>query len=271
MNGPCPQMQDKVADYVLGALDAQQAEALENHLAGCAACRQYAQSLQEQARSLAALGERLDTDMEARRERVIEALQDASPVQTSTRLFPSGGIGILPMIHGQDAHATRNRLFRHSLRMSIAAVLVLGAGVIIGRATAPRPVEVEQLRADLQASIVASLKPAVQESVLAEVDRHLESSFVANEASLRSELAEQLRGDLQLFATRFATGSDRRMDKKFAELVQLIEETRLKDRQQVAKALDRIEQNRVRDKAQFGMGLQSVAALTAKATPAIQH
>ena len=175
------------------------------------------------------------------------------------------------MIHGQDAHATRNRLFKYPLRMSVAAALVLGAGVILGRATAPRPVDVERLRADLQASIIASLGPAVQESVLAEVDRRLESGLAANEASLRDELAEQLRGDLQLFATQFTVGSDRRMDKRFAEFVQLIEEARLKDRQQVAKALDRIEQNRVRDKAQFGMGLQSVAALTAKATPAIQH
>ncbi len=251
MNGPCPQMQDKVADYVLGALDTQQAEALEKHLVDCEACRQYAQSLQEQAQSLVALGRRLDADMEVRRDRVIDALQNVSPVQTGTwRLFPPvGGF----------------------LRMSVAAALVLGVGVLIGRATAPRPVDIGQLRADLQASIIASLKPAVQESVLAEVDRRLESGVVANEASLRSELAEQLRGDLQLFATQFATGSDRRMDKKFAELVQLIEDARLKDRQQVAKALDRIEQNRVRDKAQFGMGLQSVAALTAKATPPIQH
>jgi len=251
MNRPCPQMQDKVADYVLGALDTQQAQALQEHLGGCEACRQYARSLQEQAQSLVALGQRLEADMEARRDRVIEALQDVSPAETDTRrIFPSvGGI----------------------LRISVAAVLVLGAGVIIGRATAPRPVDVEQLRADLQASIVASLKPAVQETVLAEVDRCLESGLAANEANLRNELAEQLRGDLQLFATQFAAGSDRRMDKRFAEFVQLIEEARLKDRQQVAKALDRIEQNRVLDKTQIRTGLQYVAALTTKATPATQH
>ncbi len=251
MNGPCPQMQDKIADYVLGALDIHEAEALQKHLGGCEVCRQYAQSLQDEAQSLVTLGRQFDNDMEARRDRVIEALQDVSPVEMGTqRLFPPvGGF----------------------LRMSVAAVLVLGAGVIIGRATAPRPVDVEQLRSDLQVSILASLKPAVQENVLAEVDRRLESGLAANEASLRSELAEQLRGDLQLFAAQFTAGSDRRMDKRFAEFVQLIEEARLKDRQQIAKALDRIEQNRVRDKAQIGMGLQSVAALTAKATPASQH
>jgi anti-sigma factor RsiW len=251
MNRPCPEMQDKIADYVLGALDTRQTEALQEHLAACEACRQYAQSLEKQAQALVALGRQVDTDMEARGDRVIEALQDVSPVQAGTRrLFPPvGGF----------------------LRMSIAAALVLGAGVILGRSVAPRPVDVEQLRADLQASIVASLKPAVQESVLAEMDRRLESGLAANEASLRGELAEQLRGDLQLFATQFTAGSEQRLDKRFAEFIQLIEEARLKDRQQVAKALEQIEHDRVRDKAQFGTGLQYVAALTAKATPAIQH
>jgi hypothetical protein len=251
MNRPCPEMQDKVADYVLGALDSQEADALEEHLAACEACRRYARSLQEQTQALVALGRQMDADMEARRDKVIEALGAVLPLSTGTRrLFPPvGGF----------------------LRMSVAAVLVLGAGVIIGRATAPRSVDVEQLRADLQASIAASIKPAVQESILAQVDRRLETGLAANEASLRDELAEQLRGDLQLFATQFTAGSEQRLEKRFAELVQLIEAARQQDRQQVAKALDQIEHDRVRDRAQFGTGLQYVAALTAKATPAIQH
>jgi anti-sigma factor RsiW len=245
MNRPCPEMQDKIADYVLGALDTRQTEALQQHLAACEGCRKYAQSLQEQAQLLVALGRNLDTDMESRQDKVIEALQDVSPVQAGTRrLFPSGGIGILPMVHGQDAHATR-----YILRMSVAAVLVLGAGVMIGRSVAPHPIDVEQLRADLQASIVASLKPTVQESVLAEVDHRLESGLAVSEASLRDKLAEQLRGDLQLFATQFAAGSEQRLEKRFAELVQLIEAARQQDRQQVAKALDQIEHDRVRDRA----------------------
>jgi len=248
MNRPCPEMQDKVADYVLGALDTQQVEALQEHLGGCDACRQYAQSLQEQAQSLVALGHRLDADMEARRDKAIEALQDVSSVQTGTRrIFPSvGGF----------------------LRMAVAAVLVLGAGVVIGRATAPQPVEVERLRADLQASIVASLKPVMQENIQAEVDQRLESGLVAGEASLRDKLAEQLRGDLQLFATQFTAGSEQRLEKRFAEFVQLIEEARLKDRLHVVRALEQMEQNRYRDRTKIQT---SLAAVIEKKPAAIQH
>ena len=67
------------------------------------------------------------------------------------------------------------------------------------------------------------------------------------------------------------TNSQTQVERRFDELVQIVEEARLKDRQRVAKALEQIEQNRLRDKTQIGMGLQSLAALTTKATPAVQH
>jgi len=251
MNGPCPQMQDQIADYVLGALDTQQAEALRAHLAGCDGCRQYAQSLKSQARSLVAFGGQIDTDMEARQDRVIEALQAMSPAEAGrTRVFPFVG---------------------RFLRTAVAAVLVLGFGVSIGRWTAPRSVDVEQLRADLQASITASVGLAVQENILSQVDQRLQAGLSKNEAKLRAELAGQVRDDVQRFAAQAASSSETLVEKRFVELVQLVEEARLKDRQRVARAFEQIEQNRARDKAQIGMGLQSLAALTAKATPAVQH
>ena len=146
MNQPCPQMQDRIADYVLGVLDPQQSEILREHLAGCDACRQYAQSLGSQARSLVALGSQIDADMEARQARVIEVLQTVAPAEArTTRAFP---------------------LLGGFLRTAVAAVLVLGVGVGLGRWTAPRGVDIEQLRTDLQASVTASVASTVQESVL---------------------------------------------------------------------------------------------------------
>ncbi len=245
MNKPCPQRQDRIADYVLGTLDLQQAEILREHLAGCEACRQYVQSLQGQAESLVALGSQIEAGMEARQARVIEALQKASPVEEdTTRVIP---------------------LLRGFLKTAVAAVLVLGAGVGIGRWTASPSVDVEQLRADLQASVTV----AVQESLWGQVDQRVQAGLAKSEAKVRAEVAGQVRDDLQRLVAQAATNSQTLVEKRFDELVQIVEEARLKDRQRVAKALDQIEQNRLRDRVQIGMGLQ--AALTTKATPAVQH
>jgi anti-sigma factor RsiW len=241
-------MQERITDYVLGALDPQQAEILREHLAGCDACRQYVQSLKSQARSLVALGRQIDAGMEARQDRVIEALQNLSPAEAgTTRVFPFvGGF----------------------LRTAVAAVLVLGAGVGIGRWTAPQPADVEQLRADLQASIAASVAPAVQESILSQVDQRLQAGLSKNEAKLRAELASQVRDDLQRFAAQAASSSETLMDKRFAEFVQLLEEARLKDRQHVVKALEQVEQNRYRDRTQIQT---SLAALIEKKPATVQQ
>jgi anti-sigma factor RsiW len=244
-------MQDRIADYVLGALAPEHAEVLREHLAGCDACRQYVQSLKGQARSLVALGSQIEADMEARQNRVIEALQAASHVEEgSTRVIP---------------------LRRGFLRMAVAAALVLGAGVSIGRWTAPRSVDVAQLRADLQASVTASVASAAQEGLLGQVDQRVQAGLAKNEARLRAEVAGQVRDDLPPLVAQAVSNSQALVEKRFDELVQIVEEARLKDRQRVAKALEQIEQNRLRDKAQIGMGLQSLAALTTKATPAVQH
>lgn len=252
MNQPCPQVQDRIADYVLGVLDPRQAEILQEHLAGCDACRQYVRSLRDQARSLAALSSQIEADMQTREGKVIEALEAVSPVEEgSPRVFPfSGGF----------------------LKVAVAAVLVLGVGVGVGRWTAPRSsVDVEQLRADLQASVTASVASTVQESLLGQVDQRVQAGLAKNEAKLRTEVAGQVRDDLQRLVAQAATNSQNLAEKRFTELVQIVEEARLKDRQRVARALEQVEQNRLRDRAQIGMGLQSLAALTTKATPAVQH
>ena len=239
MNGPCPQWQDKIIDYTLAALDARQAETLREHLGECIDCRQYLQSLNTRGESLIKLGAEIGAGMSARQDTVIQALEEVVPAEV-----PTGRL--VPFIGG-------------FLRTAVAAVLILGAGILIGRATGPQPVDVGQLRTDLEASVVAALESVAREDVLAEMEQRLQAGLSANDAKLRIELAEQVRRDLRAFASQFASSSETMMDRRFAEIVQLIEAARLKDRQRVARALQQI-------RAQTGVGLQSLAALTADAS-----
>jgi anti-sigma factor RsiW len=227
MNGPCPNRQDTIAEYVLGALDAEQAEALREHLHECPGCRQYLQGLQQQSESLVELGREIDSGMTARQDHVIDALQDVAPV--ARRVFP---------------------FFSGFVKTAVAAVLLLGVGITIGRWTAPRPINVEQLRNDLEASVVAAIQPVVQKTVLAQVDQRLQA-----EAQQRTELARQTYQDLYKLAQKSVAGTEsleRLMNGRFAELVDIIEAGRETDRWRVEKALQEM-------RTRTGLGLQALA------------
>jgi len=242
MNGPCPNRQDRIAEYVLGALDAAGAEALREHLRECSGCRQYLQSLQEQSESLVELGRQIDSGMMARQDRVIEALQDVSLAEPHARR-------VLPFIGG-------------FARMAVAAVLLLGVGITIGRWTAPRPVDVGRLRADLEASIVAAIQPAVQTSILAHVDQRLQA-----EAQQRTELARRTQQDLYMLAEQSAAGTqslENLMKGRFTDLVDIIEAGRETDRWRVEKALQEM-------RTRTGMGLQALAVRANEPATTVQN
>jgi hypothetical protein len=232
MNRPCPDRQDQIVDFLLGALDTDAAQAVQEHLDRCPACRQYLQNLREQGDALIGLSREIRADTEARQTRVIEALEKASPVAAVGRILPfTGGF----------------------IKTAVAAVLVLGAGIAVGRWTAPRPVDVEQLRAQVEASVAAALEPVVRESILAEVDQRLQAGLSANDERLRVELGEQVRRDLRVLAAQFAANSERLVNERFADIVQLIEAGRRADRERVAKALEEIT-------TRTGLGFQTLAA-----------
>lgn len=240
MSQPCPHMQDRILDSVLNRLDPQQSEVLQEHLVSCEACRQYVQSLKGQARSLIVLGLQIDAGMKARQDRVIEALQAVAPTEAGpTQVFPFlGGF----------------------LRTAVAAVLVLGVGLGLGRWTAPR-MDVQKLRADLQTSMAASVTEAVQESILSQMDQRLQTGLAQNEAKLRTELTGQVQDGWQRFVSQAGSNAQDLVEKRFAELVQVVEEARLTDRQRMVKALERMEQSRYRNRAEVQTTL---AALTEK-------
>lgn len=251
MTKPCPEMKETIADYVLGALDASQARMVEQHAERCADCRRYMEDLVAHEEALVGLGERLDAGMSGRREKVLEALKSVATARSPV-VRVSGFLGGF-------------------VRMAAAAVLVLTAGIVVGRVTGPRPVDVNRLRTEVAVSVVADLRQVVQDDVLTEVDRRVQAALSANEAQLERQVAEQIRGDLRAFAAQFMSDSQALMDRRFAELIELIEAARLKDRQRVAKAFEQIELNRLRDRREIGFDLRSLAVQTADAPTLVEN
>jgi len=141
------------------------------------------------------------------------------------------------------------------IKLAAAAVLMIGAGFIGGRLSAPEPLDVQELRAALESSLKSSFVPAIRQELLSEMDERWQSTLTANHAQIKDELAQQVRRDLTEFAAQTLAASGTRTDQRLMELIQLIEAARVQDRRRMAKAFDYIE-------SRFGNGLVTLAART---------
>jgi len=150
------------------------------------------------------------------------------------------------------------------MKLAAAAVLLISLGYLTGRLSAPEPIDVEQLQANLVSSLKASLEPTIRQDLVTQMDRRWESVFASTCVQLREELHQQVRRDLTEFASQTLAASRTLTDRRLIELIQLIEAARMQDRRRVAEALELIELNRLQDKTHFGKGLQTLVTQTAE-------
>jgi hypothetical protein len=149
----------------------------------------------------------------------------------------------------------RLRLSPIFAKLAAAAVLMIGAGFIGGRLSAPESVNVQELQAALESSLKSSLEPAIRQELLSQMDDRWQSALSASQAQIKDELARQVRRDLTEFAAQTLAASGTRTDQRLSELIQLIEAARIQDRRRMAAAFDYIE-------SRFGNGLVTLAART---------
>ena len=141
------------------------------------------------------------------------------------------------------------------MKLAAAAVVMIGAGYIAGRISAPEPLDAQELRAALESSLKSSLEPDIRQKLLSEMDDRWQSTLAASHTQLKDELARQVRRDLTEFAAQTLAASGTRTDQRLMELIRLIEAARVQDRQRMAAAFDYIE-------SRFGNGLVTLAART---------
>ncbi|MCH8118182.1 MAG: hypothetical protein IIC00_00470 [Planctomycetes bacterium] len=140
----------------------------------------------------------------------------------------------------------RRKIFKSPItKFAAAAVLLIGLGYATGRLSAPT-VDTEELRA------------ALRQDLLEEMNERWQSAFAAGCAQIKEELQRQIRRDLTEFAVQTLAASGSLTNQRLMELIQLIEATRWRERQQIAAALEQIEQ----EKILLRNGLLAVAART---------
>jgi hypothetical protein len=149
----------------------------------------------------------------------------------------------------------RLRLPHIVAKLAVAAVLMVGAGFVGGRLSAPKPLDAQQLQAAMESSLKSSLEPVIRRQLQDEFDNRLQSALSAQRDTLKQELARQVHRDLETFAGQTLTTVGNLMDQRLMEFAQMVEEARIKDRQHVAAAFDYMG-------SRFGDGLETLATQT---------
>jgi hypothetical protein len=208
----------------------------------------------------------------------IRRLIDKSDVRTSSdadKRILGEALEHLERSRQQRLSGTRSAIWRTMTTASVAklaaaAVLLIVSGYVAGRVSAPAPVDVERLHANLEASLRSSLEPAIQEALLEELNRRWRVVLAGNQAQfqdgfsrLRSELAEQHSRDMGVFAVRTLYASNAVTNQLLRDLIKGIVAVQTRDRRLVATALNQIESNRVNEGSQLKKSLATLAVNTA--------
>ena len=188
----------------------------------------------------------------------LEALSQAEPAKEATDRAmqkvrdaltdETGRVGLAPPSAIGGASPTLRLI-----KLAAAAVLMIGLGYLGGRLSAPAPLDAEQLRADIESSLRASLEPAIRQDLLEEMDARWDSVFAARSAELKDEFQQKVCRDLMDFAEQTLSYTDDRMDRRLDDFARLIHAARVQDRQRTAEGFQYLESN-------IGSGLVALAA-----------
>jgi hypothetical protein len=236
-----------------GTLSPERADELRYHIGQCPACAAYLQALQADDRLLSDFAEAMQPTVRRLEDNVLDALNR----QASDK--PAIVASIWSML-----------LKGSVVKFAAAAVLLIATGYVAGRLSAPTPVDVEQLHANLEASLRSSLEPAIQEALLDDLNRRWAVVLASNHAQfqegfnlLRKELAEQLSRDMGVFAVNTLYASNAVTNQLLRDLIKGIVTVQTRDRRLVAAALGQIESNRLNEGTQLKKSLATLAVNTA--------
>jgi hypothetical protein len=250
----CKDVQDQIPQLVAGTLSQEKASELQHHISQCPLCSEYWQALLADDERLSKFAEMMQPKIHRLEEVIVSKLK---------RTASSKAV---------EKNSTWSIILKsQAVKLAAAAVFLIAVGYITGRLSAPRQPDLEQLQPDLEALLISSLEPAIRQDVLEHVDRRMDSVFATKCGQFKDELHLQVRRDLTEFASQTLAATSTVTNRRLAELIQLIEAARMRDRQRIAEALEQIELRRLEDRAQLGSGLGMLAEQTSELLPSVQN
>ncbi len=139
-------------------------------------------------------------------------------------------------------------------KIAAAAVLLIAAGYITGRLSAPRAPDMEQIR--------AALEPAIRQNLLNETKQYMQLGLANAYVRIKDELSQQYRQELNRVALQSVAASNAVTNELLTELVESFNEAQSHDRQRIVTALEQIESRRRQDRTDLSNALATLAVQT---------
>jgi hypothetical protein len=177
-------------------------------------------------------------------------LRDATIARLAASSNPSDTIDLQTRIRIRD----RLRAAGSYIRVAAAAVILIAAGYAVGRWSAPRPPDMEQIR--------AALEPAIRQNLLDETRQYVQSGLASGYVQIRDELSRQYRQDLSRVAVQTLAASNTVTNELLTRLIESIDAAQTQDRRWFAAVAEQIERNRLRDRNQLSSAFASFAVQT---------
>ena len=145
-----------------------------------------------------------------------------------------------------------------------AAMLLVVLGYGAARLTAPEPVDVPALKAEVAGSVLASLEPRLRQDVVAELRGEWVPALGATRDLLYETLYEQVGRDVRELAARAVIASTAETNRLLAEYLQEVQDAHEQDREAVIQLVQLGEMQRRDDATRMRRGLGTLAALTSE-------
>ncbi len=142
-------------------------------------------------------------------------------------------------------------------RFAAAAAILIVAGYAVGRLSAPKPPDLQQL----QQTLAASLEPAVREKITTELNQHWQSTLEAAYVALREDLTQQYRNDLVQVAAQTLAASNATTQNLLRDLLESINAAEVQQRQWFAAMAAEIEKHR-RNNTEIATAMLNLAVAT---------
>lgn len=173
---------------------------------------------------------------------------------TIARMAEHSGLSAVENEGNHVLQLERLKVFRGFGRVAAAAIVLITAGYAAGRWSAPRPPDMEQIR--------AAIEPAIRQELLDETKQYVQLSLANGCLQVKEQLGEQFRQDLNRSAIQTLAASNTITNELLAQFIESVNAAQTVDRQRVAAALQQIALNQLRDRNQLSSAFATLAVRT---------